>query len=310
MAVVPSIDNNANTPRAFTVDRLFNPGVDFSFANFFNTLITGNPVAIKIAIAKLAAACVIAGTQIGVNRLPDDSRIKKHFKAASAYLNDQSDNRSTLKRGFQFIGKQLTDPLRITAYCAAAIGSMLIVGSGGAVVPVIQGLAFLSFSVGNFIQSSPALKALTEKEDCPRALKAILHPALWYGIGYTGTGFAIAGGTSVLGNTVATLFTAAGVTEIIASLWMSTRKVSNKAGPFVGVAIGTASLVGAGIATGNIAGAACAAFACKGETGLAILTQQAENRNALKTGVPVRNGILTRPLQWAMNKLGIPKCGA
>ncbi len=257
--------------RGLTPDRYLNPGVMFPLANVFSCFMTGNPSAIAVALINMVVASALAAAQVGILELS--------------------------------FGKHL-NPLRVTAICTIVIAVIFLLGSGGTSLVLIQGISFLAFSVGNYIQSSSSLLKLKPKSAIE---KALLHPALWYGVGYTFIGLTIAGGESLFKNMVAALFTIAGIIEIIASLVMSAGKVVNKAGPFIGVTIGTIFLFAAGVAIGNWAGAACAACAGLGELSLAIQTQQEQNSEAQKTGIPVSLGIFTRPLQQWMDKIGIPK---
>lgn len=271
--------NGLSSLRGFTPDRYINAGIMFPLANVFSCLMTGHASAIAIALVNMTIACVLVAAKVGI--------LSFSFGKSLHFLNQ-------------------LDPLRVTAICTAIIAAIFLLGSGGTSLVIIQGVSFLAFSVGNHIQSSPMLLKLKPTSAIE---KALLHPALWYGVGYTFIGLTIAGGEALLDNWVAALFTIAGIVEIIASLVMSAGKVVNKAGPFIGVTIGTLFLFAAGIATNNWAGAACALSAGIGELDLAIQTQQAQNKVAKKTGVPVSLGVLTKPLQGLMDSVGIPKYG-
>ncbi len=260
----------------FTLDRMLNPGVLFPLANVFSCFMTGNPSAISIALFNMVIVCMLAAEQIGIL--------------------DLSFNKKSIGRHVNL--------LRFTAICTTVIAAIFLLGSNGASLQILLGMSFLAFSTGNFIQSSATTHAMKPTWNI---VKALLHPALWYGVGYTFVGLTIAGGESIFNNMTAALFTLAGIVEIIASLGMSMGKVVNRAGPFIGITIGTAFLFAAGIATRNWTGAACAAVSGLGNLSLAIQTQQEQHREAQKTGIPVCLGILTRALQKFMNKTGIPK---
>jgi hypothetical protein len=107
-----------------------------------------------------------------------------------------------------------------------------------------------------------------------------------------------------LRNLPATLLTAIGTTETLASLGsMVTGTIKNQAAPFVGVAAGTALFAGVGLLTGNVLGAMTGFLACAGELSLAIKEQQRVNKSdADKTSPSRLEQVLTEPLKMMMRR--------
>ena len=215
-----------------------------------------------------------------------------------------------LKAGRRAFARQFLVPLRVNAYMVFLIGLILIKGSASSNDPAfLPGLAALFFGIGNFLQSSSRNAAYRAGLKATSIKRALLHPAVWYGIGYTLTGIAIGGGLVLLAhplaNPLAACLTLIGVLETGFSIsLMVSGNVVNQAVPFVGVAIGTSLFALTGIVMKNYLGAATGLFACLGELSLAILMQQLQNATLPLVDRPASKieSVLTLPIRWAMRQ--------
>jgi len=289
-----------------------NAGTFFPLANVSNFAQAANPVATEIAVGNLVYSVLLASASAIKNNLPEKSRTKKFYKNISAAIHDETPTKNPLKRAFRFVGCELSNPLRVTSYCALGIGGLLLAGfTGGASVALFPGLAAIFFGVGNYIQSSSTLTQFRDSKTINPLVRAVLHPSVWYGIGYAATGVGIGGGLSLLANptsnVTASLLTSIGIAETAGSLWlMASGNVKNKAAPFVGVAIGTTFFAATGLVTGNVLGAATGIFACAGELSLAVVEQKQNNAKhtySIQTKSESKiESLLTSPIRMAMNK--------
>ena len=187
-----------------------------------------------------------------LERVPNQSPVKKFFNAISKRINDTSPTDRPIEMAFRLVGREMSNPMRVTAYCALAVSAVLLIGSGGVGTALFPGMAALYFCIGNFIQSSSKRASITENSKTNPITKAMLHPAVWYGLGYAATGLGIGGGLNLffhpLTNPQATFMTLIGIAETAASLGlMISGMVKNAAAPFVGVATGTLAFAAAGL---------------------------------------------------------------
>lgn len=296
-------------------------GVFFPAANVCNFMQGGNPFANKIAIANLAYSSLLIGASILLKKMPDKSATRKWVEMTIAAIHGDAPTRNPLRMVFRVIGRELSNPLRVTAYCAIGIGGVLVASAaGGSAAALFPGLAGLFFGLGNFLQSSASITERRASGKMSPWSKALTHPAVWYGLGYTMTGIGIGGGLSLLshpfGDMTATILTFIGVAETVGALGlMISGKVTNQAAPFVGVAAGTACFALTGVVTGNILGAMTGGFACAGELSLAVLMQKLHNatQQGLQGAPPSRiESVLTAPIHAAMRRgwiSSLPKAG-
>ena len=169
-------------------------GVFFPAANVCNFMQGGNTVATGIAIANLLYSFVFIAAK-RPSRAPKARPFFADFPV----------------------------PLRVTSYCALVVSLLLLIDAAGGVgIALFPGLAALFFGIGNFIQSSLFFEKLRHSQKTLTVLKAVLHPAVWYGLGYTMTGINIGGGLMLwnhpLGNMTAFILTTIGITETLGSL--------------------------------------------------------------------------------------------
>ena len=197
---------------------------------------------------------------------------------------------------------------------------MLVAASGGATACLFPGLAAAAFTAGNLLASSAEAQKKLANPDTHPTQKFLLHPATYYGLGYTMTAITIGGGVPFFLNPLDAPMTSVGlvgvgIAETAVSLkYMASGKADNMAVPFVGVAAGTLCFAGAAVVTGNLAGVATALSAFCGETNLAVLEQQKYNlklANASEAGQePPKEAWLgrhaTAPIRGAMNLGWIP----
>jgi hypothetical protein len=298
--------------RAFSVVKQFStPAFYFAAANVANFMQGRNSVATGIALFNLAWVSILIGGSFYLENLLNRWPKKKYFKAISRGINNTSPTDSPTEKAFRLVGREVSNPMRVTAYCALAVSAVLLVGSGGVGAALFPGLAGLFFGTGNFIQSSSKLGATREHSKTNPITNAMLHPASWYGLGYAATGLGIGGGLSLLFNPLsnpqATFMTLIGIAETATSLGlMISGLVTNAAAPFVGVAAGTLVFAAVGLATGNALGIVTGLFACAGELSLAVLAQEQHNKNRINN--PNANpaskieSFLTAPIRAAMKR--------
>lgn len=254
---------------------LFDASVLFPLANVFNFSQGNDPLATNLAVANLAYSLIFISTTSALKARPG--------AVSQATPPNRTDGQPAARKGpiadaFRLVGRELANPLRITSYCALAIGAVLLAKAhGGSPEALFPGLAGIFFGVGNFLQSSEKLRRLQANPATPPLARAVLHPAVWYGLGYTMTGIGIGGGPQLLanpaGNMAAALLTGIGVVETAGALgMMASGRVTNPAAAFMGVALGTGFFTATGLVTGNLAGAATGACAALGEISLAVKT--------------------------------------
>ena len=286
-------------------------GIFFPAANVCNFMQGANPFADKIAILNLAYSSLLIGVSAVLKDLPPESRIKIFADKMASSIRDDRPTGNPLCLAFRFIGRELANPLRVTAYCAMGIGGVLVASAvGGAGAALFPGLAGLFFGMGNFLQSSDFVKGRRASGQMTPWSKAVTHPAVWYGMGYTMTGIGIGGGLSLLahplGDVTASVLTFIGVAETVGALGlMASGKVTNQAAPFVGVAAGTACFALTGLVTGNVLGAMTGILACAGELSLAVLMQKLHNaQQSIAPSVPCSRTerFLTAPIRAAMDR--------
>ncbi len=298
--------------RTFSVVKQFStPAFYFAAANVANFMQGRNSAATGIALFNLAWVSILIGGSSYLENLPNRSPEKKYFKAISYGISDASPTDSPTEKVFRLVGREISNPMRVTAYCALAVSAVLLVGSGGVGAALFPGLAGLFFGTGNFIQSSSKLGATREHSKTNPITNAILHPAGWYGLGYAATGLGIGGGLSLLfdplSNPQATFMTLIGIAETATSLGlMISGLVTNAAAPFMGVAAGTLVFAAVGLATGNALGIATGLFACAGEVSLAVLAQEQHNKDRInnRNAKPASKieSLLTAPIRAAMKR--------
>ena len=293
------------------VKKFATPGFFFPAANVANFMQGHNAVATGVALFNLVYSSILIAGSLYLERAPDQSPGRKIIKAISESLNDTSAADRPIEKAFRLVGREMSNPMRVTAYCALAVSAILLVGCGGGGAALFPGMAALWFGVGNFIQSSAKRASIIEHSKTNAISKAMLHPAVWYGLGYAATGLGIGGGLNLLLNPLtnpqATLLTLIGAAETAASLGlMISGKVTNAAAPFVGVAAGTLAFAAAGLATGNVLGVATGLFACAGELSLAVMMQEQHNNNNLnnRNNKPASKieSFLTAPIRLAMER--------
>jgi hypothetical protein len=288
-----------------------NPGFFFPAANVANFMQGHNDVATGIAVFNLAYCSVLIGGSLYLERAPDQSPVKRFFNAISKRVNDTSPTDRPTEKAFRLVGREMSNPMRMTAYSALAVSAVLLVSSGGVGAALFPGMAALWFGVGNFIQSSSKRPSIIANSKTDAITKAMLHPAVWYGLGYAATGLGIGGGLGLLldplTNPQATFLTLIGAAETAASLGlMISGNVTNAAAPFVGVAAGTLAFAAAGLATRNVLGVATGMFACAGELSLAVMMQEQHNKNNVNNRNPKPpsriESFLTAPIRVAMER--------
>ena len=293
------------------VKKFATPGFFFPAANVANFMQGHNAVGTGIALFNLVYSSILIGGSSYLERVPNQLPVKRFFYAVSKSVSDTSPTDRPIEKAFRLVGREMSNPMRVTAYCALAVGAVLLVGSGGGGTALFPGMAALWFGIGNFIQSSSKRASITENSKTNAISKAMLHPAVWYGLGYAATGLGIGGGLSLLFNPLtnpkATFLTLVGTAETAASLGlMISGKVTNAAAPFVGVAAGTLAFAVAGLATGNVLGVATGMFACAGELSLAVMMQEQHNKNNANTPNPRPaskiESFLTAPIRVAMER--------
>jgi hypothetical protein len=279
----------------FSIVKQFStPAFYFAAANVANFMQGRNSVATGIALFNLAWVSILIRGSFHLENLPN-----------------RSSESCAAEKAFRLVGREISNPMRVTAYCALAVSAVLLAGSGGFGAALFPGLAGLFFGIGNFIQSSSKLGATREHSKTNPITNAMLHPASWYGLGYAATGLGIGGGLSLLFNPLsnpqATFMTLIGIAETATSLGlMISGLVTNAAAPFVGVAAGTLVFAAVGLATGNALGIATGLFACAGELSLAVLAQEQHNKNRINN--PNANpaskieSFLTAPIRAALKR--------
>ena len=249
---LPAIKNALLKAISF-VKNFLDAGFFFPAANVCNFMQGADPIATKIAIANLVYSTFLIGISSSFKTLPEKSQMKS---------------------------LAFPSPLRITAYCALAISCFLLIDAAeGAGIALFPGLAALFFGFGNLLQSSQVVSAFRSKHKAKSISKALTHPAVWYGLGYTMTGIGIGGGfllfTEPHGHLLASFLTFIGIAETLGALgFMISGKVTNQAIPFIGVALGTVFFAMTGIILGNSLGAATGLLACAGELSLAAATDK------------------------------------
>jgi|GEM_PF-5919710 hypothetical protein len=263
------------------------PAVAFSTANIFNFSQAKDPFATAIAVGCLIYSVVLIGASDYVDNLPEESKTKKRCKKISNAIHDKTPTGNPLKKAFRIVGHELSNPLGFMSCCTLVISAILLhAAATGSTAALFPGLAALFFTIGNRIASSKYLDDLSKKETTHPVIKALLHPAVWYGLGYTATGIGIGGGLGLLsGNAKALALTGIGIAETVGSLGaLALGLVKNKAVPFVGVAAGTTTFAVAGAFAGNPLGALVGVFACMGELSLAVIKQKEHNdENSVQT---------------------------
>jgi hypothetical protein len=292
------------------VKKFATPGFFFPAANVANFMQGHNSVATSITLFNLTYCSILIAGSSYFQRALNQPLIKQFFNALSISLNDTSPKGRPFEKAYRLVGREISNPMRVTAYCALAVSAVLLGGGGGGAA-LFPGMAALCFGIGNFIQSGPNSASIIENSKANLTTKAILHPAAWYGLGYAATGLGIGGGLSLLftplTNPKATFMTIIGVAETAASLGlMISGMVTNAAAPFVGVAAGTLAFAAAGLATGNVLGIATGLFACAGELSLAVMMQEEHNKNNinnrnLKSASRIES-LLTAPIRAAMER--------
>ena len=298
------------------VKKFATPGFFFPAANVANFMQGHNAVATCIAVFNFAYCSILIAGSSYLERAPNQSSAKQLFIAISIRLNDTSPTDRLIEKAFRLVGREMSNPMRVTAYCALAASAVLLVGGGGGVgAALFPGMAALCFGIGNFIQSGSKRASIIENSKANLVAKAMLHPAVWYGLGYAATGLGIGGGLSLLFNPLtnpqATFMTTIGVAETAASLGlMISGMVTNAAAPFVGVAAGTLAFAAAGLATGNVLGIATGLFACAGELSSAVMMQEEHNKNNINNRNPKPasriESVLTAPIRVAMERAPLP----
>ena len=150
--------------RTFSVVKQFStPAFYFTAANIANFMQGCNSVATGIALFNFAWVCIFTGGSFYLENLPNRSPEKKYFKAIlHGKISDTSPTDSPTEKVFRLVGREISNPMRVTAYCALAVSTVLLVGSGGVGAALFPGLAGLFFGTGNFIQSSSKLGATRE----------------------------------------------------------------------------------------------------------------------------------------------------
>jgi hypothetical protein len=240
------------------------PGVLFSFANIFAMLQSGSLASILItgstAIASTTSSLVADNIKNNAENGTPLWRITKIAKKIGTTLPS-------------FVSNQLSSPLRITAYGILAAG-MVALGAGA----LLPGIAGLAFAGGNFMASSRWAQKIQNNDGTKGVLKALTHPAVYYGLGYAAIGLLAGGGlgllASPLSNIPALITTSLGITATtMSSIGLLSGQFKNPAAPFMTVVIGTAFNVLAGMASGNILGALNNICALGGELRLAWIAQ-------------------------------------
>ena len=234
-----------------------NPGLLFPMANLFAFLQSRNPAAIGIAAFNVLVSIYILGWLAAGNRL----------------LAAAPPPRPTGWRGF--VADQLYSPLRITAWCVLTASTASFIG--GAWLPALAGLAF---GAGNVLASSLPVSRRLQDTQTPPWRKAVLHPAIYYGIGYAMTGLMAGGGLALLGdplaNMPALIATVIGVaTILLSSLGLLAGLLRNDT-PFWIVAAGSAINALAGSLSGNALGCVNCLFSMSGEARLGWLARQSK----------------------------------
>ena len=155
---MPAQKKIAYSSRTFSVVKQFStPAFYFAAANIANFMQGRNSVATGIALFNLAWVCILIGGSFCLENRPNRSPEKKYFKAISHGISDTSPTDSPTEKVFRLVGREISNPMRVTAYCALAVSAVLLVGSGGVGAALFPGLAGLFFGTGNFIQSSSKL---------------------------------------------------------------------------------------------------------------------------------------------------------
>lgn len=312
----------------FVRDNFYHPGTLFPAANVLNFSQAHNPVGTAIALGNLAFSVATNLATAGLKSLSETSRVRNFFAEASHYIeNDPELQKNKLLRdhmqdfltkplssAFKFVGRQLTSPLRVTAYSALAVGAVLL--SSGAAAALLPGLAAVSFGIGNTLASSPTIERLNENPEAKAIYKAITHPAVYYGLGYTAAGLMAGGGLGLffhpLHNIPASLSTVLGVSETtLALVGMGMGKFKNPAAGFMAVAIGTFVNSVSGLLSGNIPSAMANGIAGLGESWLATDSQKKFNLAEQKdpdqlisdkpSKLSAISDILTMPVRKLMN---------
>lgn len=205
-----------------------------------------------------------------------------------------------------FVRKQASSPLYINAWGGLTAGLFSL--AAGSLLPGIAGLAF---TTGNFLAVSRRIQNLQHDGKAEGWLKALTHPAIYFGVGYTMIGLMAGGGARLFadpfGNIPALIMTCLGVSAIaLSTIGMISGAFPNPAAPFMAVVFGTFINIWAGIFSGNLIGAVNNFFAMSGEFRLAWDAdarhggQKAANSSALARV----SQILLAPLRRARRRFG------
>lgn len=311
----------------FVRDNFYHAGVLFPVANVLNFSQAHDPIGTSIAVGNLAYTMAMSLASAGIQSLPEASGARKFVAKSSSYLENDSDFqrskllryhvqdfiKNPLKASFKFAGRQMTNTLRVTAYCALAVGAVLL--SSGAAESLLPGLAAVAFGVGNGLASSPTVERLNANPETKALVRALTHPAVYYGLGYTAAGLMAGGGLELLEqplhNIPASLSTTLGVSETsLALLGLGMGRFKNPAAGFIAVAVGTMINAVSGMLTGNFNSALANSLAGLGESWLATDAQKKFNLDTKNNPEKYENekpsilgavsDVLTSPLRGLM----------
>jgi len=233
---------------------ILDPGVIFPCANLFAFLQSHDPLAITLATLNVVISIGASVFMEGDNRL-----LAHHPKRGRDLV-------------IQFLADQLYSPLRITALFALGAGCAAFIHN--APLPAMAGCAF---GFGNWLASSPTVGTLRNSSMFKTWMSILVHPAIYYGIGYSMTGLMAGGGMAVLQhpeeNLAATLATGLGITTTTLSSLGLVTGLFNQATPFWIVAGGSAINSVAGLLSGNLIGAINCVLSMLGELRLGVITK-------------------------------------
>lgn len=232
---------------------LLDPGVIFPCANLFAFMQSHDLIAILLAVMNVV---ISIGASLFIKG--DKRLLAFHPQRGRGVL-------------IQFFADQLYSPLRITALFALGAGFAAFVHD--AFLPAMAGFAF---GFGNWLASSPTIEKLKTAGRLHGWVSVLVHPAIYYGIGYSMTGLMAGGGIAILQhpdhNLAASLATALGITVTTLSSIGLVTGFFNQAMPFWLVAGGSAINSIAGLLSGNIMGTVNCILSMFGELRLGFLT--------------------------------------
>ena len=98
------------------VKKFATPGFFFPAANVANFMQGHNAVGTGIALFNLVYSSILIGGSSYLERVPNQLPVKRFFDAVSKSVSDTSPTDRPIEKAFRLVGREMSNPMRVTAY--------------------------------------------------------------------------------------------------------------------------------------------------------------------------------------------------